>query len=162
MLEQSDLDLLAELQHNCRRPITQIAESLGRPTATVRDRVKRLEEMGVIRGYSANIDPASLGYSLQALIQITVEEKIINPEQFFAALGEIPEVENVKLVTGDYEALVTVRVESIDHLRRILYEDIVKVPWVTKTNTSVVLLEYNWPIARGRLRSATGPPAGQP
>jgi len=162
MLEESDLDLLAELQKNCRRPITQIAQCLGRPTATVRDRVKRLEEMGVIRGYSADIDPVALGYSLQALIQITVEEKIINPEQFITALGLIPEVESARLVTGDYEALVTVRVESIDHLRRILYEDILKVPWVTKTNTSVVLLEHNWPIARGRLRSATVPPAGQP
>ena len=150
MLDESDLALLAELQRNCRRPITQIAQCLGRPIATVRDRVKRLEEMGVIRGYSAHIDPSSIGYSLQAVIHITVEEKIINPKEFCEALGRIPEVQNVKLVPGDYEALVTGWVESIDHLRRILYEDVLKVPWVTRTNTSVVLLEKSWQIPRVR------------
>lgn len=150
MLDQLDLDLLRELQENCRRPITQIAQELGRPTGTIRDRIKRLEETGVIEGYSAVVDPSSVGLSLPVIIHITVEEQIINPEAFLDRIGMIPEVASAVLVTGDYEAIVFLHVQGVEHLRRILYEDVLAIPAVTRTNTSIVLMKQEWNIPRAR------------
>lgn len=148
MLDELDLALIGKLQENARKPVTQLAKELGRPTATVRDRLRRLEDWGVIQGYTPVIDIAKIGFPIKALIHVSVAERIVRPTEFLDALGQIPEVANADLVTGDYEAVVTVHVRDIEHLSRILYEDIPQVPGITATNTSVVLLRRQWQTPR--------------
>lgn len=148
MLDELDFALIAKLQENARKPATQLARELRRPTATVRDRLSHLEDWGVIQGYTGVIDIAKIGFPIKALIHVSVVERIIKPTEFLDALGRIPEVASADLVTGDYEALVTVHVRDIKHLSRILYEDISQIPGVTATNTSVVLLGRAWQIPR--------------
>jgi DNA-binding Lrp family transcriptional regulator len=111
--------------------------------------------MGVIQGYTAVIDVAKIGFPIKALIHISVLERIVNPHEFLDALGQIPEVVSADLVTGDYEAVVTVRVRDIEHLRRILYDDIPQIPGVTSTKTSIVLLERQ--MGSGHPRSLAPP-----
>lgn len=148
MLDELDLALIGKLQENARKPVTQLAKGLKRPTATVRDRLRRLEDWGVIQGYTTVIDIAKIGFPIKALIHVRVAERIIRPTEFLNALERIPEVASADLVTGDYEAVVTVNVRDIEHLSRILYEDIPQIPGVTATNTSVVLLGRQWQTPR--------------
>jgi Lrp/AsnC family leucine-responsive transcriptional regulator len=148
MLDELDFLLIDELAKDARKPVAQLARELRRPTATVRDRLRRLENKGVIQGYTAVIDVAKIGCPVKAFIHVSVSERIVNPDEFLEALGRIPEVAGADLVTGDYEAVVTVRVRDIEHLRRILYDDIPQVHGVTGTNTSIVLLERRWQIPR--------------
>ncbi len=148
MLDELDLALIAQLQENARMPMTQIAKVLNRPTATVRDRVRRLENRGVIQGYTAVIDATKLGFSVKALVQVSTSGQAIDPEEFLHAAGQIPEVVSADLVTGDFEAVVTVHVRDVRHLSRILYEDMRELPGVTGTNTSIVLLGRQWKIPR--------------
>lgn len=148
MLDEFDFALIAKLQEDARKPVTQMAKELRRPTATVRDRLRRLEDWAVIQGYTAVIDVAKIGFPIKALIHVSVSERIVKPDEFLDAMGQIPEVASGDLVTGDYEAVVTVHVRDIEHLARILYEDIPQIPGVTATNTSVVLLGRAWQIPR--------------
>jgi len=148
MLDEFDFALVGKLKENARKPVTQLARELRRPTATVRDRLRRLEDMGVIQGYTAVIDLAKVGFPIKALVHVSVAERIVKPSEFLDALGQIPEVASADLVTGDYEAVVTVHVRDIEHLSRILYGDIPQVPGITATNTSVVLLGRQWQTPR--------------
>jgi len=148
MLDELDFALLRKLQENARKPVTQIAKELKRPTATIRDRQRHLEDCGVIQGYTGVIDIAKIGFPIKALIHVSVAERIVEPTEFLDSLGQIPEVTSADLVTGDYEGVVTVHVRDIEHLSRILYEDIRQIPGVTVTNTSVVLVGRAWQIPR--------------
>lgn len=148
MPDEFDLALIGKLQENARKPVTQLAKELRRPTATVRDRLRRLEDLGVIQGYTTVIDIAKIGLPMKALIHVSVSERIVKPTEFLDAMAQIPEVASADLVTGDYEAVVTVHVRDVEHLSRILYEDIPQIPGITATNTSVVLLGRAWQIPR--------------
>ena len=149
MIDELDYAVIQKLLENSRKPATQIALELGRPTATIRDRINNLELSGIIRGYSINVDLAKLGYDIKAIIHISVMNHIIDPQEFFEALRNITEVASVQLITGDYEAVVTIYVHNVDHLQKILYQEILKVPWISSTNTSIVLLEQEWSLPRG-------------
>jgi DNA-binding Lrp family transcriptional regulator len=148
LLDKLDLLLLTKLQNDARKPISQLARELGKPTPTIRDRVKRLENKGIIREYSAVIDVSKLGFPIKALIHVSVSGRVINSDEFLNALELIPEVSSVDLLTGDYEAVVVLHVHDIEHLRRLVYEDIPRVPGVTGTNTSIVLQQAHWKIPR--------------
>ena len=148
MLDELDFALIEKLQQNGRKPITQISRELGRPTPTVRDRLRHLERMGIIQGYTAVIDVAKIGFPIKALVHINTLEQAVDQDAFLDALGQIPEVASADLITGDYEAEVTVYVRDIEHLSRILYGDLRQVPGVTGTNTSIVLRGHRWQIPR--------------
>lgn len=148
MFDELDLALIAQLQENARRPVAQLARQLKRPTATIRDRLRRLEDSGVIQGYTAVIDAAKIGLLIKALVHISTSGQAVDPDRFLDAVGQIPEVASADLVTGDFEAVVTVHVRDIRHLSRILYEDMRALPAVTGTNTSIVLVGRQWKIPR--------------
>jgi DNA-binding Lrp family transcriptional regulator len=157
MLDELDLSLIHKLQEDARKPTAQLARELGRPTATVRDRLRRLKEESVILGYTTVIDVAKVGFPIKAIVHISTSEQAVDPDVFFEALGQIPEVASAHLITGSYEAEVIVYVRDIEHLSRILYEDFRQVPGVTGTNTSIVLRENRWHIPRRVGSLPTGP-----
>ena len=148
MLDQLDIALTAELQEHGRASVAELARKLKKPRATVRDRLRRLEHVGAIEGYTAVIDMGKIGFPIKAIIRVHVSERIVKPQDFLDALGQIPEVASADLVTGEHEAVVTVRVRDIEHLSRVLYEDMRQIPGVTGTNTSIVLLGRQWRIPR--------------
>jgi DNA-binding Lrp family transcriptional regulator len=148
LLDELDFALIAQLQENARKPVTQLAKELKRPTATVRDRLRRLEDSGIIQGYTAVIDTAKIGFLVKALVHVFTSGQAVDPDEFLQQVGQIPEVASADLVTGDFEAVVTVHVRDIEHLSRILYKDLRRVPGVTGTTTSIVLLGGHWKIPR--------------
>jgi len=148
MLDQLDFALLSQLQEDARKPVTQLAEELNRPTATVRDRLRRLEETAVIERYAAVIDMAKVGLPIKALVHVSTSGEAVDPDEFLRAVGQIPEAASAELVTGEFEAVVTIYVRDIEHLSRILYKDLRRVPWVKGTTTSIVLVGRQWKIPR--------------
>lgn len=148
MLDELDTAIIEKLQEDARRPTTQIARELGHPTATVRDRIKRLEDGGVIKGYTAVIDMGRVGSPIKALVHISTSGRAVKPDAFLEALGKIPEVASVDLVTGSYEAMVTLYVRDIEHLSHLLYDQLIQIPGVVGTNTSIALVRRKWQIPR--------------
>ena len=148
MFDDLDLLLIQELQRDARISISQLARQLGHPIPTIRDRIKRLERNGVITGYKAVIDPVKIGFSLKALIQISVDVAVRSSEEFLNELGKVVEVESAFLVSGEFEAVILVHARSVEDLRRIVYDEIPRIPGVSGTNTMLVFSDSHWEVPR--------------
>jgi Lrp/AsnC family leucine-responsive transcriptional regulator len=146
-LDDLDLAILAELEGNARISISELARRLGAPSSTLRDRIRGLEQAGVILGYTALVNPQKLGLGLKAILQVTRDQNF-SLEEFRAEPAEFHEVANVQLVTGETDELITVHARDVDHLKDIIYNVVGALPGVTRSNTAIVLEEERFPVTR--------------
>ncbi|EIE99334.1 Lrp/AsnC family transcriptional regulator [Saccharomonospora glauca] len=135
-LEPLDRAIVRELAANGRCSFTDLAERVGLSVSAVHQRVRRLEQRGVIRGYTARLDGEQIGLPLTALISLTPNDPAA-PDDYPQRLEHIPEIESCYSVAGDESYVLLVRVASPlaleDLLRRI--REAAKV----STRTTVVL-----------------------
>lgn len=113
-----NLRILRELQHNPRLTMTELGRRVGLSSPAVTERVRRLEEIGVIQGYSLEINPTALGLPIAAYVRIRP-----NPGQLLkiAELAQhIPEIVECHRVTGEDCFVLKVYLPSLDQLDRIL------------------------------------------
>ncbi len=150
-LDDLNIQIIDILQSEGRMPVTQIAARIDVPHTTVRDRIQRLEEEGVIEGYSAVVNPAKVGYLLSCLVHVTMEQKM-ELEETIAVLRGIDEVTEFLVLTGGTDIAVRVYARDIDHLRDIIYDKIKSIPGFLRSNTQVVLASGTAPIAFPRDR----------
>ena len=100
MVRISDIELIKLLMENSRRPYIELARRLGVTEAAVRKRIKRLEERGIIRRYSIEVDPRKLGYEVVAFIGVDVA-----PEHYLRLMEDLKrreEVVNLYSTSGDH------------------------------------------------------------
>jgi DNA-binding Lrp family transcriptional regulator len=135
-VDDLDLQLIRHLLEDGRTPFAQLAKQLNISEATVHARVAKLEEYGVIRGFTVIVDPEKLGYSLTALVLIKTDPK--RTHHVFSRLTEMQEVIELYDVTGDYYGVAKVLVRDHHELGRFL-DKIGLLDGVTSTNTLVVL-----------------------
>lgn len=126
-LDRIDKAILAALVENGRISNAQLAEKVGLSPSPCWQRVRRLEESGVISGYTAIIDNVRLGTSDIVLVEVALErhdETVV--EEFGKAMAALPEVLEVYLTAGEYDYLVKVAVDGTagyeEFLRRKLYK----------------------------------------
>ncbi len=135
-LDETDIKILKALVLNARLSSRQIAQKLGISTGTVLARIRNLEKIGVIKGYSAIIDYEKLGYELTAITEITVSKgKLIELEK------EIAKFQNVCCVydiTGLTDAMVIAKFKTRKELSDFT-KTLLKMPFVERTNTHLVL-----------------------
>lgn len=136
-LDDTDRAILRELQADGRTPFSEIARRIDMSSATVHDRVNQMEEAGVIRGYHASVDPAALGFDVEAYVGLRVEQGAT--ETVLSALEEVDAVQEVALVTGEWDAIMTVVAESTDKLRELLFDQIAEIEGFDRSQTMVVL-----------------------
>ena len=136
-LSELDRKILALLQQDGRRSFADIGRAVGLSTPAVKRRVDRLEAAGVIRGYTAIVDQASLGWTTEAFLEVYGEGDT-SPEALRRSLAEHPEVVGAYTVAGDAEAIVHVRTADMPHLEQVI-ERIHGQPNVVRTRTQVVL-----------------------
>jgi len=141
-LDKVDLAILTELQEDARISMSELARRVGRSAPAVAERVRKLEEAGVIEGYRAQINPAALGLEVIALIELTTTPTHYDEVDRYAA--RTPEVRECHFVTGGASFIVRVVARSIDDLRRVIEELSV----YGSTRTSVALAS---PIIKTRL-----------
>jgi Lrp/AsnC family transcriptional regulator, leucine-responsive regulatory protein len=106
--------------------------------SAVFERIRKLEERGVITGYTARIDPHALGLGLLAFIFVRADEKLGAPETE-ARLAEIPGAQEVHHIAGEDCFLVKVRASDTESLGRLLRERFGAIPTVRSTRTTIVL-----------------------
>jgi Lrp/AsnC family leucine-responsive transcriptional regulator len=133
--------ILAVLQEDGRISNQDLADRVGLSPSPCLRRVRALEEAGILSGYRALVDAKKLGFSLTALIGISMDQH--TPERFArfeAAVQEIPEVLECLLITGqqsDYQLKVLVR--DMDDYQDLLLNRITRIKGVTGVHTSFVL-----------------------
>ena len=159
-LDQVDLRLLALLAGDARVSQRRLSRELNMSAPAVGVRLSRLERAGVIRGYSVDIDWPAAGYPLQAYLSITATSNLGHVLRAFHA---IPEVEDVAVVAGSMDLLARVRLRDHAHLRSLMFDQVWKIPGVTRTETFLSLAEMPAkPFARQLVEERerlAGPPA---
>ena len=133
-LDHLDLEILRRLSGDSRSSIRKLSRELGVPPSTLYSRIKRLEELGVVRGYTAVIDYAKLGFQVTAAIHVSVEGKMI--EELERIVASRPEAVAVYDITGEYDMLVIARFRSIGELDRFI-KWLNKLEGVKRTVTSI-------------------------
>lgn len=147
LIDETDRKILAALHANARASYAELGQAVGLSAPSVHARVKRLERLGVIRGYRVVVDPASLGFPLGAFVAVT-QASGYHWEDLERAFAAMPEVEECHSVTGEDSYLLKVRVADPAELEALLRR-INMVEGVARTRTVVIL---STPFDRRRVR----------
>jgi len=118
-IDAIDRDILGVLRREGRISWRDLADRIGLGASATAERVRRLEEQGVIRGYGAQLDLGSLGIGLVAIIELKLEPST-DPDAFERLLSSTAEVQSAMHVTGVYDYLLTVACADIETLDRLL------------------------------------------
>jgi DNA-binding Lrp family transcriptional regulator len=136
-LDDIDRRIVAQLLADGRASYAQIGDRVGLSAPAVKRRVDRLRHDGVITGYAAVVDPAALGWTTEAFIELYCTGAT-SPEQIYASVRPHPEVVAAYTITGDASALVHLRTRDIQHLEQAL-ERLRREKNITQTKTAIVL-----------------------
>jgi Lrp/AsnC family transcriptional regulator, leucine-responsive regulatory protein len=137
-LDGKDRAILRLLQENARVTNAEIARTIQLAPSAVFQRIRKLEEGGVIQGYEVRVDPKALGYSLVAFVRVQTGEGA-RARDITAALAGLPLVQEVHRVVGEDCFFLKVRVRDPQSLAALLDEEIQLIPGVASTKTTIVL-----------------------
>ncbi|MEP7075023.1 MAG: Lrp/AsnC family transcriptional regulator [Acidobacteriota bacterium] len=139
MINATDRQILEIIQRDARISNADIARQVGLAPSAVLERVRKLEERSVIRGYSTRIDPRQVGLGLTVFIAVRTSECGGGVGE---ALAAIPEVLEVHDVAGEDCYMIKVRTKDTEALGQLLREKIKLIPKVIGTRTTVVLQTF--------------------
>lgn len=138
MLDDIDLRILALLQRNARISNAEIARTVKMAPSATLERIRKLEERGIVLGYEPRLDPRALGLGLIAFVFVRSEDA---PGELRVAevLAEVPEVQEVHHIAGEDCFLVKIRARDPADLARVLRERLGPIPSIRGTRTTIVL-----------------------
>jgi Lrp/AsnC family transcriptional regulator for asnA, asnC and gidA len=139
-IDKIDYQILSQLMEDAGTPYTEIAKKINVSGGTVHVRMKKLLELGIVKGSSLVIDYAKLGYDITAFLGIYLEKNSFYDEAAYE-LQQIPEVVNVHYTTGNYSMFVKIICRDTKHLREVLHDKIQKVNGINRTETIISLQE---------------------
>ncbi len=153
-LDETDRAIIAHLQVDGRLPFTEIAAKLDISEGTVRHRVKRLTESGVLQIVGI-VEPQLLDWNAAGMIGVGVQPGMI--EDTAAQIAQFPEVTYLFMASGGYDLFVEVYCKDRDHFVTFLNNKLQQVPGVQRTDTFMILkmykLSYQWGEAKPPPRS---------
>jgi Lrp/AsnC family transcriptional regulator, regulator for asnA, asnC and gidA len=133
-----DKEILRDLMEDARKPILQIANKVGISGAAIHQRLRKLEQAGVIAGSKFIVNTKVLGYSTMAFIGIYLDKAASNPEAV-KELSKIPEVLECHYTTGNWSILIKVICRDNEHLMQLLNKRIQPISGVSRTETFISL-----------------------
>ncbi len=139
-IDSIDLKILTELIENASLPYTEIAKKIGVSGGTIHVRMKKMEELGIVKGSHLEINYTRLGYDITAFLGIFLDKSEFY-DKAVDDLRKIPEVVNVHYTTGNYSMFVKIICRDTQHLREVLHDKIQKVYGIQRTETSISLEE---------------------
>jgi DNA-binding Lrp family transcriptional regulator len=135
-LNETDQKILKSLLEDARFSSRQIAKNVGVSVGTVLSRIKKMEDEGLIKGYSVLIDHEKLGYQLTVVTEITVSKgKLVETENEIAKISNVCSVYDV---TGLTDAIIVAKFKSREELGHFT-KRLLSLPYIERTNTHVVL-----------------------
>ncbi|MGD9560789.1 MAG: Lrp/AsnC family transcriptional regulator [Pyrinomonadaceae bacterium] len=158
MIDDIDKHILSIVQGNGRESNAEIARQVGLAPSAVLERIRKLEDRGVIRGYSASVDPKQVGFGLTAFVFVQTHECDYGTDSL---LAEIPEVLEVHDVAGEDSYLLKMRAADPEDLSRLMREKLKAIPNVSSTRTTIVLQTVKETTALPLDRCAGGPAKGK-
>jgi len=141
MIDDVDRKILGFLQENARIPSSTIARKIGMANSAVSERMRKLEEKGVILGYEARLDVKALDQSLTAYIFVRTDESAATWDTA-DRLVQVKQIQEVHNIAGEDCYLVKVRVQDTNALGDLLRDEIGRIETVRSTKTTIVLQTY--------------------
>jgi Lrp/AsnC family transcriptional regulator for asnA, asnC and gidA len=133
-----DKEILRYLMDDARKPILQIAGKIGISGAAIHQRLRKLEQAGVISGSKFIVNTRVLGYSTMAFVGIYLDRAASNPEAV-KELRKIPEVLECHYTTGNWSILIKIICRDNEHLMQLLNNKIQPISGVSRTETFISL-----------------------
>lgn len=143
-LDEKDLAILALIQENCKLTAKEIARKIDSPITTVFAKIKRMESLGIIKEYRAILDAKTLGRGTTAFILASVsygakdDTPQISQRDIAKEITKFPEVQEVHIITGDWDLLVKLKAESVDVIGKFVIDKLRLVKGIEKTLTCMV------------------------
>lgn len=147
-IDSIDIEILKLLQKNSRMSISEISKQVGKGISTVHARMKSLEEEGYIKQFTAMLDPIKIGKGTLAFILITVRYRVpgkddtLSQREFCREIAEHPYVQDVHVLSGEYDVLLKVRTKDIEELNGFIVDFLRRIPAVDKTLTMFAMDSY--------------------
>lgn len=142
-IDAIDRQLLALLQKDGRMPVSRLAEAVGLSAPPVHERLARLERGGVIRGYTAVLDPAPLGLGFAVFVSVTLglhrEGSVM---KFRDAINAVPQILECHHLTGTADFLLKVVCRDTAEYEDLVLHTLTRLPGVERLNSSVVLSTF--------------------
>ncbi len=139
-LDQLDHQILAKLVEDGKMPYTDIAKQLFVSSGTIHVRMKKMEELGIVKGSSLTLDYHKLGYDVTAFLGIFLGNSSLY-EAVAQEIQSIPEIVSAHYTTGAYSLLCKIVCKDTQHLRLVLQDKIQKIPGIQRTETFISLEE---------------------
>lgn len=136
-LDQLDRAIIRELVEDARATYAEIGQRVGLSAPAVKRRVDRLLEKGAIRGFTARVDPAALGWTTEAYVELFCRGKT-SPQDIAMAVANSPEIVSACTITGEADALLHIRATDMRHVERVI-ERIASEEFVVRTKSAIVL-----------------------
>jgi DNA-binding Lrp family transcriptional regulator len=144
-LDSSDIALLGVLQRDSKKTAKDLGRDLDMPVTTVYAKIRRMEELGLIKRYTAILDAPKLGFTATAFVLATFSYRSSAGAEFTLSQREVakevatfPEVQEVHVISGDWDLLIKVKTTDIDAVGRFVVDKLRTVRGIEKTVTCMV------------------------
>ncbi|MEM7104407.1 MAG: Lrp/AsnC ligand binding domain-containing protein [Bacteroidota bacterium] len=139
-LDNIDRQILSILMEDAKKPYTEIANQIHVSGGTIHVRMKKLEQMGIVKGASLEVDYEKLGYDICAFLGIYLDKGSLF-DDVAKDLEGIPEIVGAHYTTGLYNIFAKIVCRDTNHLREVLHDKIQKIPGIQRTETFISLFE---------------------
>lgn len=137
--DRTDFAILRLMQKDARLSIKEIAASIGLAPSSTHERIKRLWDVGALRGVHADVDPRALGVGIEALLMIELSKhKRGNVDTFMNDVARIAEVRSAFLLTGRWDVIIHVVARDTEHLKNLALDQFTSRPGVTRIETAII------------------------
>jgi Lrp/AsnC family leucine-responsive transcriptional regulator len=143
-LDKRDVKILKLLQKNCKMTAREIAKNIGSPITTVYAKIKRMEQLGIIKQYKAILDSKQLDKGTTAFILVSFayrpggREKPLSQRDVARQIVAFPEVQEVHIITGGWDILIKVKADHVDTLGKLVMDKLRMVEGVENTLSCIV------------------------
>lgn len=143
-LDEKDIKILNFLQKNCKLTTKTIAKQINSPITTVFAKIKRMEELGIIKGYKAILDSKKLDMGTTAFVFVSFSYTMLGTErspsqrEIATEISKFPEVQEVHIVTGDWDILIKIKAKDVNAIGKFVVDKLRLVKGIEKTLTCMV------------------------
>ncbi len=145
-IDKIDIEILHELMHNAMIPFTEIAQKVGVSPGTIHVRMKKMDNIGLIKSSHLLVNPGKLGYGITAFLGVYLDKSSMY-DSVVKDLEKIPEIVDCHYMTGTYSMFVRIICKDTLHLKEILHDKIQQISGIDRTETFISLEEsFNRPM----------------